>query len=164
MKREEKTPTFLLAGPKYGLRFLKKLCTHVQMFGVDAMGKGEGQGCNANYCWQQLYSLLNSKSPLICIVGKQRKIRKLRSLNYCFIANQRVLFFEMPFLPYKGFALMGHLKTAKCEWLWAASTAKCECLRIRANCQVRMFLKQPNQAKIVKSLHDMFLLSNKVFE
>jgi len=41
----------------------------------------------------------------------------------------------MPFLPYKGFALMGHLKTAKCK-----------CLRSRANYQVRMFVKkQPNR-------------------
>ena len=70
MKREEKTPTFLSAGRKYGLRFLKMLCTHVQMLGVVAMGKDEGQGCNASYCWQQLYSLLNSESPLIRIVGK----------------------------------------------------------------------------------------------
>jgi len=42
--------------------------------------------------------LLNSKSPLICIVGKQQKDHKPRSLNYCFFANQRVLFFAMPFL------------------------------------------------------------------
>ena len=51
------TPTFLSAGPKYVLRFLKKLCTHVQMLGVVAMGKDEGQGCNANYSWQQLFSV-----------------------------------------------------------------------------------------------------------
>jgi len=46
MKREEKTPTFLSAGPKYGLRFVKKLCTHVQVLGVVAMVKDERQGCN----------------------------------------------------------------------------------------------------------------------
>jgi len=40
------------------------------------------------------------------------KNHKLRSLNYCFFANQWVLFFKMPFLPYKGFALTGRLKTA----------------------------------------------------
>ena len=34
----------------------------------------------------------------------------------------------------KSFALTGRLKTAKCECLWS-----------RANCQVRMFLKQPNR-------------------
>jgi len=44
MKREEKTPTFSSAGPQYGLRFLKKLCTHVQVLGVAAMGKNEQQG------------------------------------------------------------------------------------------------------------------------
>ena len=66
--------------------------------------------------------LLNSKSPLICIIGKQQKDHKPRSLNYCFFANQRVLFFAMPFLPYKGFALTGHLKTAKCECLWSSRT------------------------------------------
>jgi len=54
MKQEEKTPTFSSAGPKYGLRFVKKLCTHVQVLGVVAMVKDEGQGCNASYCWQQL--------------------------------------------------------------------------------------------------------------
>ena len=43
-------------------------------------------------------SLLNSKSPLMCIVGKQRKDHTPRSLNYCFFANEWVLFFAMPFL------------------------------------------------------------------
>jgi len=51
--------------------------------------------------------LLISKSPLICIVGKQQKDHKPRSLDYCFFANERVLFFAMPFLHYKGFALTG---------------------------------------------------------
>ena len=64
---------FLSAGRKYGLRLLKKLCTHVQVLGVVAMGKGEGKECNANYSWQQLYSLLNSESPFIRIVGKQQR-------------------------------------------------------------------------------------------
>jgi len=89
--------------------------------------------------------LLNSKSPLICIVGKQQKDHKLRSLNYCFFANERVLFFAMPFLHYKGFALTGYLKTAKCE-----------CLRSSANCQVRMFLKQPN-----RQLQQLLAVENK---
>jgi len=48
----KKTTTFLSAGRKYGLRFVKKLFTHVQVLGVVAMGK-EQQGCNASYCWQQ---------------------------------------------------------------------------------------------------------------
>jgi len=52
MKREKKTPTFLSAGRKYGLRFVKKLCTHVQVLGVVAMVKKERQGCNVRYCWQ----------------------------------------------------------------------------------------------------------------
>ena len=76
-------------------------------------------------------SLLNSKSPLIRIVGKQRKDHKSQSLNYCFFANQRVFFFAMSFLPHKGFALAGRLKTAKCECLWRGT-----------HCQVRMFVKQ----------------------
>ena len=54
MKRDEKTPTFLSAGPKYGLRFVKKLCTHVQVLGVVAMVKNEQQGCNVSVCWQDL--------------------------------------------------------------------------------------------------------------
>jgi len=41
MKREEKMTTFLSAGPKYGLRFVKKLCTHVQVLGVIAMVKNK---------------------------------------------------------------------------------------------------------------------------
>jgi len=53
MKLEEKTTTFLSAGRKYSLRFVKKLCIHVQVLGVVAMGKDERQGCNAIYCWQQ---------------------------------------------------------------------------------------------------------------
>ena len=78
--------------------------------------------------------LLNSKSPLICNVGNQQKNHKPRSLNYYLFANQRVSFFAIPFLPYKGFALTGHLKTAKCECLWSS-----------AHCQVRMFMKQQNR-------------------
>jgi len=54
MKREEKTPTFSSDGLKYVLRFVIKLCTHVQVLGVVAMVRDEGQEWNAGYCWQQL--------------------------------------------------------------------------------------------------------------
>jgi len=50
---KKKTTTFLSAGRTYGLRFVKNLCTHVQVLGVVAMGKDERQGYNASYCWQQ---------------------------------------------------------------------------------------------------------------
>ena len=50
----KKTPTFLSAGPKYGLRFVKRLCTHVQVLWVLAMAKDEQQGCNVSHYWQQL--------------------------------------------------------------------------------------------------------------
>jgi len=53
MKREKKIITSLSAVCKYGLRFVQKLCTHVQVLGVVAMGKDEWQGCNVSYCWQQ---------------------------------------------------------------------------------------------------------------
>jgi len=53
MKREEKTTTFLSACCKYGLRFVKKLRTHVQVLDVVAMEKDEQKGCNASYFWQQ---------------------------------------------------------------------------------------------------------------
>ena len=56
------------------------------------------------------------------------------SLNYCCFANEWVLFFAMPFLAHKGFALTGRLKTAKCKCLWSS-----------APCQVRMFLRQLNR-------------------
>ena len=42
--------------------------------------------------------LLNSKSLLICMLGSSKKFTS-RSLNNCFFADQRVLFFAMPFLP-----------------------------------------------------------------
>ena len=71
-------------------------------------------------------SLLNSKSPKICIVGKQRKHHTSPLLNYCCCA--------MPFLAHRGFALTGRLKTAKCECLWSS-----------AHCYVQMFVKQPNR-------------------
>jgi len=91
-----------------------------------------GKGAMRAIAGSNLYcSLLNSKSLLICIVGKQWKEHKSRSLNYCFFANQRVLLFAMPFLPHEGFALTGRLKTANSE-----------CLSSRAHCQVRMFAKQ----------------------
>ena len=67
-------------------------------------------------------SLLNSKSPLICIVGKQRKDHKSRSLNYCLFANKPVLFVAMLFLPHKSFAPTGCLRTANCECLWSSRT------------------------------------------
>jgi len=51
--KRKKTPTFLSAGRKHGLRFVKKLWMHVQVLGVVAMGKDERQGCYASYCWQQ---------------------------------------------------------------------------------------------------------------
>ena len=91
------------------------------------------------------YYLLNSKSPLICIVGKQQKIHKPRSLNYCFIANQRVLFFAMPFLPYKGFALMGHLKTAKCKCLWTSAEHTAEAVSCRGQ---NMFILKEKSSNI----------------
>ena len=89
-------------------------------------------------------SLLNSKSPSICIVGKQQKDHKSRSLNYYFFANQRVLFFAMPFLPHKGFA---NRPFEDCQ---------VQCLWSRANCQVQMFLKQPN-----RQLQQLLAVENK---
>jgi len=125
------------------------LCTHVQVLGVVAMVKNELQGCKVSYCWQDLYCpLLNSKFPLICIVGKHQKDHKPRSLNYCFFANQRALFFEMPFLHYKGFALTGHLKTAKGECLWSS-----------AHCNVRIFVKQQN-----RQLQQILAVENKILQ
>ena len=74
MKREEKTTTFLSAGRKYGLRFVKKLCTHVQVLGVVAMGKDEQKGCNASYCWQQLllFSVELVSNDLYCWEAAKR--------------------------------------------------------------------------------------------
>jgi len=63
--------------------------------------------------------VLNSKSPLICIVSKQQKDHKPRSLNYCFFANQWVLFSRCPSCLAKA------LRNGPIE-----------------DCQVRMFVKQ----------------------
>ena len=73
MKRAEKTPTFSSAGAKYVLRFVINLCTHVQVLGVVAMAKDDGKGAMRAIVGSNFYYLLNSKSPLICIVGKQQK-------------------------------------------------------------------------------------------
>ena len=78
MKREEKTPTFSSPGPKYVLRFVIKLCTHVQVLGFVAMVRDEGKGAMRDIVGSNFFYLLNSKSPLICIVGKQQKIHKPR--------------------------------------------------------------------------------------
>ena len=52
------------------------------------MERTSGKGAMRATVGSNLYcSLLNSKSPLKCIVGKQRKDHKSRSLNYCFFAN-----------------------------------------------------------------------------
>jgi len=97
--------------------------------------------------------LLNSKFPLVCIVGKQQKNHKPQSLNYCFFANQRVSFFAMPFLPYKGFALTGHVKTAKCDCLLSSRTGGSR----------RYLLWKHNNfatANTVNSLHDVPTYTN----
>ena len=100
---------------------MKKLCTHVQVFGFVAMVKNERQGCNVSYCWQDLLlSLLNSKSPSICVVGKQQKDHKPRSLNYCFFANQRALFLRDALPALQRLCAYGPFE----------------------DCQVRMFVKQ----------------------
>ena len=109
--------------------------SHARTFRCLALLRWErtsGKGAMRAIVGSNLYCfLLNSKSPLICIVGKQQKDHNSQSLNYCFFANQRVLFFAMPFLPHKSFALTGRLKTPKCECLWSS-----------AHCKVRMFVKQ----------------------
>ena len=80
-----------------------------------------GKGAMRAIVGSNLYcSLLNSKYPLMCIVGKQQKHHTPRSLNYCFFANEWALFFAVPFLANKGFALNGPFE----------------------DCQVRMFVKQ----------------------
>ena len=51
----KKPPTFLPTGRKYGLWFVEKWCTHVQVLGVVAMVKNEWQGCNVSYRWKHLF-------------------------------------------------------------------------------------------------------------
>jgi len=54
----------------------------------------------------------------------------------------------MPFLPYKGFALTGRLKTGKCECLWSS-----------AHCQVQMFVNTILQQLKPSTLYMMFQLT-----
>ena len=63
-------------------------------------------------------SLLHSKSPLMCIVGKQRKDHTPRSLNYCFFTNQWVIFFAMPFLGH----LLGCQPSNQSSWICIKQT------------------------------------------
>ena len=116
-----KTTTFLSAGHKYGLRFVKKSCTHMQVLGVVAMGKDEQQGCNVSYCWQQplLFSVeLSISIDVLCWQAAKRSHAAITEL----------LFF--------------------CKWMGAIL---CDALlgsqRLCTNgpfedCQVRMFVKQ----------------------
>ena len=89
------------------------------------------------------------------LLGSSKKITSRDHWITAFFANHRVLFFTMPFLHYKGFALTGHrLSSANvCE---PVCVAKWECLRSRANCQVRMFVKQPN-----RQLQQLLAVENK---
>ena len=128
----KKTPTFLSAGRKYGLRFVKKLCTHVEVLGVVAMLKNERQGCNVSYCWQDL--LLSSVElymsiDIYCWEAAKRSQAAITELLLFRKSTGIILRDALPAL--KGFALTGHLKTAKCECLWSSG-----------HCQVRMFAKQ----------------------
>ena len=128
MKREEKTTTFLSAGRKYSLRFVKKLCTHVQVLGVVAMGKDERQGCNASYCWQQplLFSVeLYIPIDVYCWQAAKRSQAAITEL--LLFRKWMGVILRDALLAHKRFALTGRLKTAKCECLWAGLIAKCEC-------------------------------------
>ena len=156
---ERKNYNILSALCKHGLRFVKKLCLHVEVLGVVEMGKDEWKGAMQAIVGSNLQcSQLNSKSPLMYIVGKQRKDHTLRSLNYCFLANQWVLFFAIPFLAHKDFSLTVHLKTAKCECLWSSAYCRVRMVVKLGNCQVRIFLKQCRTGG-----SSSYLLSKKIF-
>ena len=79
-------------------------------------------------------SLLTSKYPLACIVGKQRKDHTPRSLNYCCFANEWVLFFATPFLAHKDCA-NGPFEDCQVRMF----------VKQRALPSATMFLKQPNR-------------------
>ena len=84
--------------------------------------------------------LLNSKSPLICIIGNQQKDHKPRSLNYFFFANQRALFFANALPALQRLCAYGPFEDCQ-VWMFvkqralpsanvceAGLIAKCECL------------------------------------
>ena len=123
MKREKKFVTFLSAVCKYGLRFVKQLCLHVQVLGVVAIGKDERQVYNTSYCWQQPLEFsveLWISIEMYCWEAAKRSQVAITGL--LLFRKSTGVFFTMPFLPHKGFALTGRLKTAKCECLWSSRT------------------------------------------
>jgi len=94
---------------------------------------GAWRGCDGNG-WAarvQCELLLAGSFMVLCwtlnlhwyvLLGSSKKIASRDHWIIAFSANQRVLFVAMPFLHYKGFALTGHLKTAKCECLRSRRT------------------------------------------
>jgi len=89
----KKTTTFLSAGCKYGLKFVEKLCTHVQVLSVVAMVKNERQGCNTSFllaatfivlCWTlnlHWYVLLGSSKK---ITRRDHWITAFSQINRCY--------------------------------------------------------------------------------
>jgi len=76
---------------------VKKLCLHVQVLGVVEMGKDEWKGAMQAIVGSNLQcSQLNSKSPLMYIVGKQRKDHTLRSLNLLLFGKSVGVIFRDP--------------------------------------------------------------------
>jgi len=137
----KKTPTFLLAGRKYVLRFVKKLCTHVQVLGVVAMVKNERQGCNVSYCWQDL--LLSSVELSISIdmycweAAKRSQAAITELLLFCkstgvilrdaLPALQR-LCANGPFEDYQEWMFVNQRALPSVNVCEAGLIAKCECL------------------------------------
>jgi len=104
-------------------------------------------------CHQSIFSLLVSKSLLTFIVCRKRKDHTPRSLEYCLLSQQWVLFFAILFLIHKAFTLKVLLKCATCE--------KCQHIVQAVACQGKNVYAE---GKIVQSLHNMFHLTNTVSE
>jgi len=92
------------------------------------------------------------------LLASSGKITRCDHWIYCFLANQWVLFFAIPFLAHKDFSLTVHLKTAKCECLWSSAYCQVRMVVKLGNCQVRMFLKQCRTGG-----SSSYLLSKKIF-
>ena len=69
----KETTTFLSTSRKYGLRFVKKYARTFRCLVLLRWERTSGKGAVRAIVGSNLYcSLLNPKSPLTCIVGKQR--------------------------------------------------------------------------------------------
>ena len=118
-------------------------------------GKNERQGCNVSYCsFIVLCWTLNLHWYVL--LGSSKKIT---SCDHWITALSQIsgrYSSRCPSCITKALRLRAIWRLPSANVCEAARIAKCECLRSRANCQVRMFVKQPN-----RQLQQLLAVENK---